>query len=86
MINNSGTYQDCTILYNMTAKTMPHTNLKRFGDRAFCAYAPSLWNELPDNIKAAKGVQNFKTVENIAISKGVYLTIHGQVVNMSTGH
>ena len=32
---------------------IPHTNLKRFGDRAFCAYAPRLWNEFPDNIKAA---------------------------------
>ena len=37
-----------------------HTNLKRFGDRSFCAYAPRLWNELPDNIKAADSVQNFK--------------------------
>ena len=37
-----------------------NTNLKRFGDRAFCAYAPRLWNELPDNIKAADSVQNFK--------------------------
>ena len=37
-----------------------YTNLKRFGDRAFCAYAPRLWNELPDNIKAADSVQNFK--------------------------
>ena len=32
---------------------IPLTNLKRFGDRAFCACAPRLWNELPDNIKAA---------------------------------
>ena len=40
---------------------IPHTNLKRFGDRAFCAYAPPrLWNELPDNFKAADSVQNFK--------------------------
>ena len=39
---------------------IPLTNLKRFGDRAFCAYAPHLWNELPDNIKAADSVQNFK--------------------------
>ena len=30
---------------------IPLTNLKRFGDRAFCAYAPRLWNELPENIK-----------------------------------
>ena len=39
---------------------IPLTNLKRFGDRAFCAYAPRLWNVLPDNIKAADSVQNFK--------------------------
>ena len=26
---------------------IPHTNLKRFGDRAFCVYAPCL--ELPEN-------------------------------------
>ena len=39
---------------------IPLTNLKRFGDRAFCAYAPRLWNKLPDNIKAADSVQNFK--------------------------
>ena len=39
---------------------IPLTNLKRFGDRAFCAYAPRLWNELPDSIKAADSVQNFK--------------------------
>ena len=41
---------------------IPHTNLKRFGDRALilCLYAPRLWNELPDDIKAADSVQNFK--------------------------
>ena len=61
---------------------IPHTNLKRFGDRAFCAYAPRLWNMLPDNIKDADSVQN--TAENIAISKGVYLTIW--TINMSTDY
>ena len=39
---------------------IPLTNLKRFGNRAFCAYAPRLWNRLPDNIKAADSEQNFK--------------------------
>ena len=39
---------------------IPLTDLKRFSDRAFYAYAPRLWNELPDNIKAADSVQNFK--------------------------
>ena len=36
-------------------------NRKLTSDRAFCAYAPRLWNELHDkNIKAADSVQNFK--------------------------
>ena len=30
---------------------IPLTNLKRFGDRAFCAYAPRLWNELRKQLK-----------------------------------
>ena len=37
---------------------IPHNNLKCFGDRAFCAYAPRLCSELPDNIKTADSVQN----------------------------
>ena len=49
------------INYSTGAKLqIPLTNLTRFGDRAFCAYAPHLRNELPDNIKAADSVQNFK--------------------------
>ena len=39
---------------------IPHTNLKRFGDGAYCSYVQRLWNELPDNIKAADSVQNVK--------------------------
>ena len=46
---------------------MSDTNMKRFGDRASCYYAPRLWNELPNNIKAVDDVQRFKTAENIAI-------------------
>ena len=41
---------------------IPHTNMKRFGDRAFCAYATCLWNELPDNIMTADSVQNSMTI------------------------
>ena len=39
---------------------IPHTNMKRFCDRAFGAYAPRLWNELTDNIKAVDSVQNVR--------------------------
>ena len=45
---------------------IPHTNLKRFGGRVFCAYAPRLWNELPDIIKTADSVQNFKIKVTVA--------------------
>ena len=38
---------------------IPHTYLKRFGERAFCAHAPRLWNEPTDNIKAADSVHSF---------------------------
>ena len=37
---------------------IPLTNLKRFGDRTFCAYAQRL--EFPDDIKATDSGQNFK--------------------------
>ena len=36
---------------------IPHTNLERFGDRA---YAPPLSNELPDNTTAVDNVHDFK--------------------------
>ena len=53
---------------------IPLTNLKRFSDRAFCAYAPRLWNELPDNIKAADSVQNFKKpLKTLLFRKGFNL-------------
>ena len=39
---------------------IPHIYKKSSGDRAFCAYAPRYWDELPDNIKAADSVQNYK--------------------------
>ena len=50
--------------------------MEKFGDRAFCVYAPRLGNELPDNIKAADSVQKLQDkAKNIVISEGVYLTI-----------
>ena len=38
-------------IWRITLVQKPHTNLKRFGNRALCAYAPYLWNMLPNNIK-----------------------------------
>ena len=47
----------------------------RFCDRAFCAYAPRLWYELHDNIRAADGVQNVITQLKTLLFRRVYLTI-----------
>ena len=64
---------------------IPLTNLKRFGDRAFCAYAPRLWNELPDNIKAAdtSSVQNFKKqLKTLLFRKCVYIVSYISFINV----
>ena len=58
-VSQTSQYKDSKIKHlELITDTTP--NLKRFGDRAFCDYAPRLWNELPDNIKAADSVQNLK--------------------------
>ena len=40
----------------MNVIQIPHTQPKSFGDKAFSAYAPRLWNGPPENIKAADSV------------------------------
>ena len=39
---------------------VPVTKLKTYGGRAFSTAAPSLWNKLPSNVKAACSVDIFK--------------------------
>ena len=53
-----------TLLLFEYTKTFDYTAdnqgyLNRFGDRAFCFYAPRLWRKLHNNIKAADSVHNF---------------------------
>ena len=38
----------------------PRINMKTYGDRSFSACAPKLWNQLPNNIRAAGSVALFK--------------------------
>ena len=38
----------------------PRTRLRTMGDRAFCSVAPSLWNVLPDHLRAPQTVDSFK--------------------------
>ena len=41
--------------------TVKKTRLKTYGDRAFCASAPKLWNLLPACIRKATSLDSFKT-------------------------
>ncbi|KAF7656165.1 hypothetical protein LDENG_00045680 [Lucifuga dentata] len=38
----------------------PRTKLCTMGHRAFCSTAPSLWNALPDHLRAPQSVDTFK--------------------------
>jgi hypothetical protein len=40
---------------------VPYTRLRSFGDRAFCAVSPKLWNALPQSLKNIPTVESFKT-------------------------
>jgi len=39
----------------------PKTRLKTYGDRAFSAAAPAVWNSLPPKVRAATSCNSFKT-------------------------
>ena len=55
---------------------IPRTNLKRFGDRAFSAYASHLLNKLPYNINVADKCAKLQdAAEDIVFSKEVYMTL-----------
>ena len=32
----------------------------KFGERAFCYYAPKIWNSLPKDIRSSKSIDTFK--------------------------
>ena len=36
------------------------TNTKTFGPRAFTSAAPTVWNNLPEHVKSADNIDNFK--------------------------
>ena len=40
--------------------SVPVTNLATYGDRAFCASAPALWNGLPFSVRSASSTGQFK--------------------------
>ena len=51
---------------------VPATELKTFGDRAFSHAAPILWNSLPDEIKNAESVFQFKNMVKTHLFKQAY--------------
>ena len=45
---------------NKNLLCVPRTNTSTYGDRAFSACAPKLWNQLPSYIRAAESIAIFK--------------------------
>ncbi len=45
---------------NKSLLKVPTTKTKTFGSRAFTYAAPTVWNELPENIKKSNNVESFK--------------------------
>ena len=51
----------------------PRTNIKSYGDRSFSACAPKLWNQHPNNIRAAGSVAIFKWQLKTHLFKDVFI-------------
>ena len=47
--------------------------MKTYGDRSFSACAPKLWNQLPNNIRAAGSVAIFKRQLKTHLFKDVFI-------------
>ena len=39
---------------------IPHSKLKSYGDCAFSAYAPKLWNDIQETMKCSADLTSFK--------------------------
>ena len=51
---------------------IPKSNSARYGDRAFCHVAPTLWNALPQHIRDCRTVDSFKKVLKTHLFKQAY--------------
>ena len=60
-------------LRNKTTLYVPRTSTKSFGDRAFSAAAPKLWNSLPADTRAIQTLSNFKKAIKTHLFKSVFL-------------
>lgn len=53
-------------------RLLPRRSRTKYGDRCFSYAAPTLWNALPSNIKAAKSVIQFKTLLKTHLFRSFY--------------
>ena len=55
-------YSKDRVLRSTGDKTLLETPQVRtkFGERAFCYYAPKIWNSLPKDIRSCKSIDTFK--------------------------
>ena len=51
---------------------VPSTRTKTYGDRAFAAAAPKLWNKLPDGLRAFTEINAFKSELKTFLFKNAY--------------
>ena len=52
--------------------SIPTAKLKTYGDRAFAVSAPTLWNNLPFNIRRIESINSFKTAIKTHLFKAAY--------------
>ena len=51
---------------------VPVTRLKSYGDRSFYAYAPKVWNSLPQEVRECSDLDTFKCVLKTYLFKKSY--------------
>ena len=57
---------------NQSLLQLPHVSSKTFGQRSFSFAAPSLWNNLPQQIRKADNVNIFKTMLKTHLFQSAY--------------
>ena len=58
-VYNLGVYIKQSIIVNITDLDLPNKTKKTTGDRAFFVAMPTLWNALPDELRALGSLKTF---------------------------
>ena len=73
-MNNRGRSMRST--NNYKTLHIPRVNRKAFANRSFSIEGPKLWNMLPNEIRSAKTVEEFKKkLKNILLQRSLYTTV-----------